>query len=477
MDSNTIIAGTYYSLYFTNDNGQNWAMDADTSSFREFHDIAQYGNKVFAATGEGVYISTDKGLTWTQYNAGLPADKSVLHIVISDTIAYLGTRGGGLYSASVNRISWMPANKGMDISLKVTAIAVKDSLVYAGTKDYGMYVSTDYGNSWRDFNVAFPTYGTVTDLLLDGNKIYAASNLNGVAVDSAGTGWISLPLFTPVSLIDTFGGYLFVNADNYGLFRYAISSLNQPVDTAYFKANAIVTDGAILYAGTDSGIYSSGDLGDNWEKLATMTDWVNALFYKSSTLYAAQNFKGISVSADSGKTWKLSNTGISDPEWRNYNSFAAIGENIYLCTDNEIFVTTNHGNSWIPVFTGFPADMYVYGIAANSQTLFASTSNEMWQCKNCNSTLGIDEKYASPPGILVEVSPNPSKGSFYIVAREQSIRQITVYNSSGICLFQKSLTNLQLNTYHIDIDANPGLFFIRILTDKGEIVKKAEIAY
>ncbi len=477
VDSNTIIAGVYHTLYYTNDNGQNWVMDADSSSFKEFHDFAQYSNKVFAATGDGVYVSADKGLTWTQYNTGLPADKSVLHIVISDTIAYIGTRGGGLYSSSVNRIFWMPANKGMDISLNVTAIAVKDSLVYAGTKDYGIYVSTDYGNSWRDFNIGFPKYGVVTDLLIDGNKIYAASNLNGVSVDSAGTGWISSPLYTPVSLIKTFGEYLFVNADNCGLFRYTKSSLSQPVDTTYFNVNAMDTDGDLLFAGTNSGVYSSDDMGKNWKNLEEITNWVNALFYNSSTLFAAKNFKGISVSADKGKTWKLSNTGIPDPEWRNYNSFAAIGENVYLCSDNEIFVTTNKGNSWLPVFTGFPADIYVYGIAANSQTLFASTTNEMWQCKNCNSTIGIDEKFASPSDLIVEVYPNPSKGNFYIVAKDQLIRQISVYNSSGVCLLQKSLTNLQLNNFDVEIDSNPGLYFIRILTDKGEIVKKEEIIH
>jgi photosystem II stability/assembly factor-like uncharacterized protein len=476
VDSNTIIAGAYHTLCITNNNGQNWVMDEDSSSFRDFHDFAQYGNRVFAAADEGVYVSADKGWTWTQYNAGLPADKSVLHIVISDTMAYLGTRGGGLYSSSVNRIYWMPANKGMDIPLNVTAIAVKDGLVYAGTKDYGMYISTDYGISWRDYNSGFPRYGMVTDLLIDGNKTYAASNLNGVSVDSAGTAWISPPLFTPVSLIEKFGDYLFVNSDNHGLIRYANSSLNQPVDTTYFKANAMATDGDLLFTGTDAGIYTSDDLGKNWKKLEGTTNWVNALFYSGPTLFVAENAKGISVSTDKGKTWKLSNTGIPDPEWRNYNSFAAIGENIYLGSDNEIFVTTNHGDSWIPVFTGFPADMFVYGIAANAQTLFASTSNEMWQCKNCNSTIGIDEK-SSLSGIRVEVYPNPSKGNFCIVAEDQVISQISVYNSSGICLFQKNLTNLRLSCYNVDIEANSGLYFIRVVTDKGEVVKKQAIVY
>lgn len=477
VDSNTIIAGCRWGLCYTIDNGVNWSVDTSSSSVLEFHDFAQSGNKVFAATEYGVFISTDKGITWTQNNVGLPADKSVLHIVISDTIAYIGTRGDGLYKSSINQISWKSANKGIDALLNVTAIALRDSLVYAGTKDIGMYISTDYGNTWKDYNNGFGSYGSVTDLILDGAKIFASSNLHGLSVDSAGTGWRHLPLYTPVSLFKKFGDYFFANSGNYGLFRYEKNSWISPVDTAYLNVNAMVTDGEIIYAATNSGIYSSNDFGETWKNIAGITNWVNVLLCKGSILIAGQNFKGISVSTDKGNTWKQCNAGIPDPQSINYNSFTVIEDNIYLAADNKIFVSTNNGNSWIPVFTNFPPDIYINSIEANSNTLFAATSNETWQCKNCNATIGINEQSGISSVAQVDVFPNPTVGYFNIVANDQVIKQITVYNSTGVCLFQKDFNKQLLSTYDFMLDMKPGLYFIRISTDKGEIVKKVEVLH
>jgi photosystem II stability/assembly factor-like uncharacterized protein len=100
VDSTTILAGTSYGLCYTTDNGNSWQQDTNISSYLSFHDFAQTGNRIFAGTEDGVYVSADKGLHWTRYNDGLPADTCVLHVAIIDTTVYIGTRFNGLF------ISW-----------------------------------------------------------------------------------------------------------------------------------------------------------------------------------------------------------------------------------------------------------------------------------------------------------------------------------------------------------------------------------
>lgn len=93
---------------------QDWAADsANTFSRADFGlpDIAVYhvvpdprdasGNTVFAATGLGVYRTTDGGASWTRFGAGLPAATTTgLWIAEDGSLLRAATYGRGVWEVS-----------------------------------------------------------------------------------------------------------------------------------------------------------------------------------------------------------------------------------------------------------------------------------------------------------------------------------------------------------------------------------------
>lgn len=66
---NTIVAGTaVYGVYRSTNNGVNWTQMAFNN--KTIYRLEISGNSIFAAAENGLYLSTDYGLTWVQRNEG-----------------------------------------------------------------------------------------------------------------------------------------------------------------------------------------------------------------------------------------------------------------------------------------------------------------------------------------------------------------------------------------------------------------------
>jgi photosystem II stability/assembly factor-like uncharacterized protein len=93
---------------------------------------------------------------------------------------------------------------------------------------------------------------------------------------------------------------------------------------------------------------------------------ITALTVGGNYLFAGTEGSGVFLSADSGSSWNVSNSGLTDLE---IYSSAIIGSNILVCTNSGIFRSTNNGESWI----------LIYGSAVNafeviSGIIFASST-------------------------------------------------------------------------------------------------------
>jgi photosystem II stability/assembly factor-like uncharacterized protein len=107
---------------------------------------------VLAGTLEdGVYRSTDHGLTWSAANAGL-LDMSVLSIAMSpafadDGIALLGAQSGLFLSTTGGR-SWCDLNFP-DTGAAAVSVAISPAgPLFAGTEGAGLFRSQDGGAHW-----------------------------------------------------------------------------------------------------------------------------------------------------------------------------------------------------------------------------------------------------------------------------------------------------------------------------------------
>lgn len=112
-------------------------------------------NKVFAATGFGLYQSSDGGVSWYRAFAGMtPAERWIGHVATdpkNPKRVYMGT-SRGLFVSDDGGDSWTKNTKVPEISIRRVAIDPTDSRYVYVAGWGGVYRSSDYG---ENFNFAF----------------------------------------------------------------------------------------------------------------------------------------------------------------------------------------------------------------------------------------------------------------------------------------------------------------------------------
>jgi photosystem II stability/assembly factor-like uncharacterized protein len=200
-DPRRLLLAYNQSVWRSADAGASWqpAASGPPSSFsagtRTVAFAAHPAGTAFAATGAGLYRTTDAGLSWKRLDHGLPvAAVSLLALAPSDPrTVYVYLAGLGLYRTADGGASWRQASGPSD--LFGTALAVSPQsprTLYAGTSGGALFRSTNGGARWA------PLSGVsgVTSLAFDAGsprRIYAgvlSLPLGGVwQSDDGGSSW------------------------------------------------------------------------------------------------------------------------------------------------------------------------------------------------------------------------------------------------------------------------------------------------
>ncbi len=139
-------------------------------------------NRIYAATGMGLYRSDDNGLDWTQLRAG-PATTIAVD-PFDSTRLYLAPGGnGGLYRSIDSGGTWSAIGGDTLKNLAITALDADPNiqgLIYAASGV--VFRSKDGGDTWDEHTAGptFPSYDGSGQLF---------SSTNGVKVDGAHAGW------------------------------------------------------------------------------------------------------------------------------------------------------------------------------------------------------------------------------------------------------------------------------------------------
>ncbi|HRE56462.1 MAG TPA: hypothetical protein PLW09_01465 [Candidatus Kapabacteria bacterium] len=169
-DSEYLYAGTKNGVFRSSDKGLTWGIANYGIENLDITALAVDNQYIYAGTKNGAYRSLDKGLTWE--NAGLKIivnqETSVHSLIMNGQYVYAATNKG-IYRSSDKGNNW--ENIGMKID--VNALVFKENKLYAGTINYGIYVSTDSGSTWETTDLR---YEEITSLAADGDNIYASTN-------------------------------------------------------------------------------------------------------------------------------------------------------------------------------------------------------------------------------------------------------------------------------------------------------------
>jgi photosystem II stability/assembly factor-like uncharacterized protein len=149
-------------------------------------DMASRGQTVFAALNDTLWISRDRGDTWTGVDFGVngfPKQHEVAYIddiFVEDHSVYLATDPGGLLVSRDDGRSWRSFDAetpGFPKSSDVNGVWAKGALIVAAT-DAGLAISRDAGATWasHDLRPEEELVKSVERVTSDGDRLYASAH-------------------------------------------------------------------------------------------------------------------------------------------------------------------------------------------------------------------------------------------------------------------------------------------------------------
>ncbi len=185
-----------------------WAFDKD--------------GKILGATGRGIYVSTDDGDTWS--GPICPTSAAARGAITIDSNGTIYAGWDTLFVSSDDGASWKPlwANQVWIYDI----LSLSNGTILLGTAT-GVYRSTDYGNSWSQTGPRFQSSGpfyTVRALEMNSaGQILAATYGGGVYVSKdSGVTWIDANSGLPSHNIQSVGisrkGQAYAATQNAGVF-------------------------------------------------------------------------------------------------------------------------------------------------------------------------------------------------------------------------------------------------------------------
>jgi len=123
-----------------------------------------------------------------------------------------------------------------------------------------------------------------------------------------------------------------------------------------------------IFAGTDGGIYSSGDEGQTWQKTSVTARTVSFVT-SDGIVYAGTQTAGLLASRDDGSTW----TPISGLASKNIRSLLASEGQLFAGTDTEgVMFSSDQGVTWRGQNAGLPPLSQIFAMARIDDTIFAA---------------------------------------------------------------------------------------------------------
>jgi ligand-binding sensor domain-containing protein len=266
VNGSYIFAGTQNGILLSPNNGMSWS--ASTNGFPPYTSIFTIGvsgSNILASnhTGGSYIAVNNNGAMWTPLTGSLTTN-SVYAFATSGGIFFAGT-DDGVFRSTDNGISWAPARNGLPPYIAIFCLKGNDSTLFAGTFDSGMYRSTDKGNNWTSVNTGLPkaiTYSTITDLVIDSGNVVAATQDQGVFLSiNNGATWSAVNSGLTdrnITSLAVSGKNLFAGSYTGGIFLSTDHGISWVAKNSGLPSNpvyALIVSGTNLFAGAGYGIW------------------------------------------------------------------------------------------------------------------------------------------------------------------------------------------------------------------------------
>lgn len=374
-----IILGTYNKgVFFSIDGGGTWTPGSNglsdgSENYWDIEKIEVNGSNIFAATYNGVYVTSDDGVSWSlTASAGFPNDE-ILTMASSGTTIFAGTEENGLYKSENSGASWTASSIGMSFP-NTNDLIVNGTEIIAATYG-GVYFSYDNGNSWIARNMGIKNLW-VRDIATEGSNIYAAGFIAGVYHSAdAGASWTLKKnglVNTWLTCIATSGTKIFAGTEGGGVF-YSSDNGNNWIQSNNGLTNPyvydIVIDGVNLYAVTDGGLFYSNNSGSSWTSInnGLTESGISNIVIKGSKLFASG--WNLFTSIDNGLLW------TQVPGISGVDAILVKDNDIIVHTYSGLYKSSNDGATWSLVGS---LKRDVLTLITNGSLIFAGTYDGLY---------------------------------------------------------------------------------------------------
>lgn len=342
-------------LYRSTNDGEDWQFSADIAPLTFAIDS---NNVVYAGTFNGLYSSTDNGLTWTKNNFLIDYAIPTLLIDTSNGIycgtGYTGINGDGLFYSSDGGQFW----KQLGFAGKVVLSLAFDSEcnLYTGTLEDGLFKTTDLGQSWIQYQNGIYRKEVYRLVITKKDDIFIGS-------EGGGGGWYFYG-----------GGGVFRSTNGGELFE----QVGLPISLV---KNIVFSGDSLIISSSPSGVQKYNRFTKKWRNLGLHN--VEAVtITPSDYLYAATRDDGLYKSTDLGEKWFLTNLTI-DTLMPVYNVLAINDDTLFASTFYNLRRSTDGGENWnvLPISTGDfdrglffnDGSLWVTGVSSSASVLYRSS--------------------------------------------------------------------------------------------------------
>ncbi len=278
-DPQVIFAASSLGKNFTSiDGGQHWAERSSGLPIASPINVLSFdstGEKLYAASEVGLFVTTDAALHWTAVNkaaAGEPYAYTALAFDVKEPhTIYAGTALHGVLTSKDDGNTWTSTNTGLPPGVTINALTfdTDNQQLWAATAS-GVYRSDDRAVSWQAFNTGLPAsilvYSVQPDTIVQGGikgLIFAGTNHGFFFSQDAGAHWTT----GQESLFGTNVRAIYVD-------------FNKP---------------GTLFVGTDVGVLRSDNSGQNWGSVGPGMPKDQSVY---SVMWGTSNYSQLFAAAD-----------------------------------------------------------------------------------------------------------------------------------------------------------------------------------
>ncbi|MBC8144956.1 MAG: hypothetical protein H7X80_05175, partial [bacterium] len=173
-------------IFLSTNRGISWEPRNVGLQTQGVYELLLHGDKMFAGTVRGVHVSTNNGASWTRASNDPIADSVTALLIAPNGNLLAGTYNAGVIYSTDEGATWRARSTGLSEAFIQTMLKTSIGAIFIGTRE-GIYRSTNSGEEWNAISRMGATsevrglYETSSGTIYAGTQGIARSTDNGMS--------------------------------------------------------------------------------------------------------------------------------------------------------------------------------------------------------------------------------------------------------------------------------------------------------